>query len=187
MGDDGVSGNRERIGFGLRLGAFAIDTFATVVIWVALVTIAFLATDHPGGVGNALRALQNVLVESLHWAGLLSVIYLLIEGFTGASPGKMLLEIQILRADGEVADTGTLLFRIFLKGILSAAISWGSVLLSMPVLHIASNVVQWVFTAGCFLALAESKQALHDRILGTAVYQAPGVAGQKSEIDADGR
>ena len=29
-----------------------------------------------------------------------------------------------------------------------------------------------VVLIGCFFALAESKQALHDRILGTAVYKA---------------
>ncbi len=103
------------------------------------------------------------------------LLYCLIEGLTGASPGKMILKIQIRDASGAPAATGTLILRMVLKQVKVVATFLvaltGSQLLT--VVGLAGGVIVAI---GCILALGAARQALHDRIVHTAVYRAASLA-----------
>ena len=104
------------------------------------------------------------------WVALIGLAYVMIEAFTSASPGKMILGIHIRTADGEPASTGALIPRTLIKGI-SNVLGLFAGALGIAALNYAGMVAGLVVMIGCFLALSESRQALHDRILGTAVYR----------------
>jgi uncharacterized RDD family membrane protein YckC len=160
----------ERIGFGKRLGAYLLDSIFTIIA--------------AGVVGYALKDLfaglipvdPNVPDELRHWvaaitgaAGICTVLYGLIEGFTGASPGKMILAIKIGTENSLSANTNTLLKRYALKTSASI-LALISMILGVEILNTVGNLVGIVIFIGCFFALGATKQALHDKIAHTAVY-----------------
>ena len=101
---------------------------------------------------------------------LMSVVYPLVEGLTGASPGKWILGLRVGRQDGESGDVVLYMKRFVVKFIrpvmmaLSAATGIG-------VLAWLSGPAGTVISAGTLLLLASHKQALHDKLAGTAVYR----------------
>ena len=76
------------------------------------------------------------------------------EGFTGQTPGKMILGITVANMNGEKATIDKLLLRAFIK-------ITGSFV----------GIIGFIIFVGCFLVLGEKKQALHDIICKTAVYK----------------
>jgi uncharacterized RDD family membrane protein YckC len=122
------------------------------------------------GQDRAEMILQAVSEGGSIWASLIGVLYALIEGITGASPGKMILGIQIRSADGSVAGPGLLIPRFLIKGI-ATVLGFVALLTGIASITYVGLIGGLVVVIGCFFALAESKQALHDRIIGTAVYQ----------------
>jgi uncharacterized RDD family membrane protein YckC len=164
-----------RIGFGRRLGAFAIDL---IVIWI-LTSIAEFVTGVKGSADPSSLHHLSDLTRLMAGVGVVvssvQLLYCLIEGLTGASPGKMILKIQIRDASGAPAATGTLILRMVLKQVKVVATFLvaltGSQLLT--VVGLAGGVIVAI---GCILALGAARQALHDRIVHTAVYRAASLA-----------
>jgi len=160
----------ERIGFGKRLGAYLLDgiftTIAAGVVGYALkdlfVGLVPADPDVSGEAGAWIAAITGA-------AGLCAVLYGLIEGFTGASPGKMILAIKIGTDNSTTAETNTLLKRYAIKTIGSILALLG-LILGVALLNTLGSVLSVVVTIGCFFALGEAKQALHDKIVHTAVY-----------------
>ena len=161
----------ERTGFGRRLGAFAIDI---LIVWV-LTSVAGLVkgdTRPPESTGlHHLSDLTRLMAGVGLAAATLQILYSLIEGLTGASPGKMILGIRIRDASGAQAAIGTLLLRMAVKHVKVVAsflvVLTGSQLLA--VVGLAGGVIVFF---GCFLALGAARQALHDRMVQTAVFSA---------------
>lgn len=161
----------ERTGFGRRLGAFAIDV---LMVWV-LTSAAGLFTgvaSPPESTGlHHLSDLTGLIAGVGLVAATLQILYSLIEGLTGASPGKMILRIQIRDASGAQAAIGTLILRMAVKHVKVVATFLvaltGSQLLT--VVGLAGGVIVFF---GCFLALGAARQALHDRMVQTAVFSA---------------
>ena len=160
----------ERIGFGKRLGAYLLDGIFTViaagVVGYALKDL-FVGLVPPdpelsGDIGEWASAITGA-------AGLCAVLYGLIEGFTGASPGKMILAIKIGTDHSTTAETNTLLKRYAIKTIASI-LTLISLILGIELLNTIGSFLGIVVTIGCFFALGEAKQALHDKIVHTAVY-----------------
>ena len=113
--------------------------------------------------GMGAGAIAMILVASF-----LAIGYTFIEAFTGASPGKRVMGLQVAREDGSAGDTKLYLLRWALKNS-------GSLL--QFVLPVISTVVSLVFFFGCFATLSDKKQALHDIIAKTAVYKKDDITG----------
>lgn len=168
-----------RIGFGPRLGAALLDVIILIVILVPIsllglgagLAAAFGLDSAVGGdeaealamIGMGAGAFAMILV-----AGIIGLAYTLIEAFTGASPGKRVMGLQVANADGSAGNMKLYLLRWTLKNS-------GSILnLVLPVI---SSLASLVFFFGCFATLGEKRQALHDIIIKSAVYKKDDIAG----------
>jgi uncharacterized RDD family membrane protein YckC len=168
-----------RIGFGPRLGAALLDIVFIILMLgpISLLGIgAGLATalGLEAAVGNeeaealALIGMGAGAIAMAIIAGVVALAYTLIEAFTGASPGKRVMGLQVVREDGSPGDVQLYLLRWALKNS-------GSLL--QFVLPLISSLVSLVFFFGCFAALGDKKQALHDIIAKTAVYKKADITG----------
>jgi uncharacterized RDD family membrane protein YckC len=172
----------KRVGFGPRLGAWLIDL--VVVCIISLLFGGIIGTLFGVGAGTLAgaaaegegAAATGAMVGALAFlAGLAvgfavsSFLYSLIEAFTGASPGKMILKLKIGFEDGRNAPVSTYVARWAVKnsGTLIAVVAL------MPGLHLLSPVgslAGFVIFIGCFLVLGDKRQALHDMAAKTAVF-----------------
>lgn len=175
-----------RVGFGLRLAATLIDML--IVGSVGLLAGAVLGGLLAGGIGGALggssdvgsassaavgAAVGAVLGAMALFSGFV-FLYSLIEALTGASPGKMALGLKVGLEDGHQASVAVYLRRWAIKfsgtllGLLGAVPGFHVVGLLSP----AAGVIVFI---GCFLALGDKRQALHDLAANTAVFRKGGL------------
>ncbi len=164
----------KRVGFALRLGAFSIDVVFVLILSFAAVP-AMGALLGPGFVPQ-----DASLAASLTMArgAVIGAVYFLIEGLTGASIGKMILKLKVGRPDGQPGSVGLFLLRWAIKNvgnlvaIVGAALALAALGPGLPIFLIGvGNVLGLIVILGCFLALRQSKQALHDVLARTAVYR----------------
>ena len=163
----------ERKGFGIRFGAFLIDLVILIIIQaiISFILIGSLNVNFGTSTPTAVSAedLGKIRMASIV-SGLLMLAYWSLEIFRAQSVGKMALGMRIGNAAGTVpADTGTLAMRYAVKnspGIVNllAALS------GVTALGYVGGALGLVFFIGCFFALGQSRQALHDMIAKTAVY-----------------
>jgi len=171
----------ERIGFGPRLGAFLIDSFLMaflVSILVSLFMPEHMAVFTHGryldiltGTGDApspevMRSVWRVSSFMAH----ISMLYMLIEGFTGATPGKMALGLKIGRPDGTRGDQALYLTRYLIKNSPSL-LNLLATTLGVGLIGSLSGIAGMVVLMGGFMMLSPDRQALHDRIAHTAVFR----------------
>lgn len=160
-----------RVGFNRRFGAFACDVIAIGILTLITAHVTgesgSESSSSPHHVSDLTRQMADVGV----FVSAVQILYCLIEGLTGASPGKMILRIQIRDAGGAPAATGTLIIRMIVKHIKVFATLIVSLTGSqmLTVVGLAGGVIVFF---GFFLALGAARQALHDRILQTAVFPA---------------
>ncbi|MEE8434950.1 MAG: RDD family protein, partial [bacterium] len=108
---------------------------------------------------------------------ILMLLYFLIEGIVGASPGKMILGIKVGTADGKQGNIALYLKRWGIKnapnllGLLAAIL--GMVGVSDPggIIGILSQIIALVLLIGAFWIFGASKQCLWDKLAGTAIYK----------------
>jgi uncharacterized RDD family membrane protein YckC len=163
----------ERVGFGKRLCSSLLDFTISLLPGIILgiyagAAIATFLLDFfydeaqletiQAGFSGEIAATIIGLVASLAGIAFTSIFFYVLEGFTGQTPGKMILGITVANMNGEKATIDKLLFRAFIKII-------GSFF----------GIIGFIIFIGCFLVLGKKKQALHDIICKTAVYK-------KSEI-----
>mgnify|MGYP000318122069 CR=1 FL=1 len=98
-----------------------------------------------------------------------AVLYTLIEGVTGASPGKRAQKIIIANEDGSEGDFTLFMSRWAIKNI-SNLMSLLIILTGAISIQWVGSLLGWVVFLGCFLVLASHRQALHDKIVKTAVF-----------------
>jgi len=170
-----------RIGFGMRLGAWLIDC---VIVGI----LAFLGGSTIGGMlgagaGAAMGAGDTDATKSMAMGGMIGavigiviaaavigLVYNLIEGFTGWTFGKLALGIQVGNQDGTKAGVGQLLERYALKNC-SYILTILAVVTGIGILKTIGNLGGLAIFIGCFFVLAGAKQAFHDMIAKTAVYK----------------
>ncbi len=175
----------DRIGFSSRLGAVALDwVFAGVFAGVFAAIFGMLGLGAGGALGLAVDE-QAQMESALEAAGLgaglgalLGLIsgivigyflYSLIEAFAGASPGKMVLGFKVGNEDGRAGDTGLYLKRWAIKNA-SSVFSMVALFTGLVFLEPIGTLIGIVMFFGCFLALSDERQALHDKIAKTAIY-----------------
>ena len=159
----------ERVGFGKRLGSSLLDFIISLLPGIVLgiyagATIAAFLLDFfydeaqletiQAGFSGEIAASIIGLVASLAGIAFTSIFFYVLEGFTGQTPGKMILGITVANMNGEKATIDKLLLRAFIKIIGSFV-----------------GIIGFIIFIGCFLVLGEKKQALHDIICKTAVYK----------------
>ena len=110
----------------------------------------------------ALMGLTAGMIGSALVCLLVGTLYTFIEAFTGASPGKRVMGLQVAKADGSAGEVSLYLLRWALKNS-------GSIL--NFILPAIASLASLVFFFGCFAALGEKRQALHDIIAKSAVYK----------------
>jgi len=168
----------ERIGFGLRLGAAIIDG---IVIFVAgLIVGAVVGGVFGAGAGAAAGSAEGeaVVVGGILGAlagvtlgvGLLSLIWIVWEGITGAALGKRILKIRIKLEDGTPGKPDKLIARAAIKysatlcGLIAAVTG-------IAAIGTLGNLAGFAIFVGCFFVLGQKRQAFHDMIAKTAVYR----------------
>ena len=159
----------ERVGFGKRLGSSLLDFIISLLpgivlgIYAGAAMAAFLLEFFydeaqletiQAGFSGEIAASIIALVASLAGIAFTSIFFYVLEGFTGQTPGKMILGITVANMNGEKASIDKLLVRAFIK-------ITGSFV----------GIIGLIIFVGCFLVLGEKKQALHDIICKTAVYK----------------
>jgi uncharacterized RDD family membrane protein YckC len=169
--EESLTLNKEikRVGFGKRLGSslldFTISLLPGIILGIyagaAMATFlldffydeAQLETIQAGFSGEIAATIIG-LVASLAGIAFTSIFFYVLEGFSGQTPGKMILGITVANMNGEKATIDKLLLRAFIKIIGSFV-----------------GIIGFIIFIGCFLVLGEKKQALHDIICKTAVYK----------------
>ena len=170
-----------RAGFGPRFLAALID--AAVVAAVGFVAGAAIggmlggwiggALGGSGGVGSssgAVGAAVGAVLGVVAAFGGLVFLYSLIEAFTGASPGKMLIGLKAGTDEGRRGSAALYVKRWVVK-YSGSILSLAAALPGLTVLGLAAPVAGAVVFVGCFLVLGEQRQALHDLAAKSAVFR----------------
>ena len=175
----------ERIGFGPRLVAILIDMILSFIVGSILAfyeVFSFIDVSNSSyfnsqdfkDVETSLEmigsdiSLGTIQVWALgYFVG--TFLYSLIEGVTGASPGKRVQKIIIANEDGSKGDVNLFMSRWAIKNITN--------LMSLLIILTGAISLQWISSLfslviflGFFFVLASHHQALHDKIVKTAVF-----------------
>lgn len=173
----------KRVGFSLRLAAALLDAAVILVLAVGVggtlggliggvAGRAFGGAGAGSGAAAAAGALVGAFIGTLAASSGVTFFYSLIEAFTGASPGKMALRLKIGLANGRRAPLRVCVRRWAVKysGALFGLLGAVPFLSPLAVFATAAGLVIFL---GCFLALGDRRQALHDLVAGTAVFRTP--------------
>lgn len=176
---------KQRAGFGPRLVALLIDVFLLGAISVvfglmagslssvvahrffhmsATSTDASTALLASGLMGIGIFLLVTALVATF-----LSLPYNLMEAFFGWTPGKLATGLRVRNEDGNNPAISQVFMRWLIKhnAILISLLTFVGL---APAAFVAPLLQVLVF-GGCFMALGASRQALHDQMTHTAVYE----------------
>jgi uncharacterized RDD family membrane protein YckC len=175
----------ERIGFGPRLLAYLIDGITIGIVGGILGSIlggilglgasgaaaASGASGSDAAAAGALVGIMGAIAGAAIGMGIVSIGWFVWEGLTGQALGKLLLKLRIKAADGSVAGPDKLFTR--------AAIKYSQLLLGLIGAITGVNAISqlgslagFVVFIGCFFALGQNRQALHDIVAKTAVFKA---------------
>ena len=191
---------QKRVGFGPRLGAYLLDGLFIIIIMV-IMGFAFGAMGGAVGAdtGASMNYMNDMVGEDVYddafygWddpeaeavaGGIMGMImgallgiligiiaYVLIEAFTGASLGKMILGLKAGTLDGKKGSVGLYMGRAALKYSSIFPLLIGVIVpASFAGMEIISNILSLIVTIGCFFVFRQSKQSLHDQIAKTAIY-----------------
>ena len=176
---------KKRTGFGPRLGAFIIDSIIISLLASLLMSIIMETTFNAFFQGHltesilkgealksgsaAAEAYREMLRISLFIAHF-STLYMIIEAFTGATPGKMILGLKIGTQEGKSGDMWLYFPRYLIKNC-SVLIDLAGRITGITLLGTIGGFAGMVVFFGCFYVLGEKKQALHDIIAKTAVFR----------------
>jgi len=159
-----AAGSPERIGLGKRLGALLLDMVVLALVCLVLGVVL-------GGAGALLGKWDTLLDRPLAdvLGGILITVYFLWEGLTGAAYGKRYLGIRIANENGTKASTGTLIIRCAIKTLGLILLMLGEIC-PIHALHSLGKLACAIVFIGCFFVLGKKRQALHDMLAKTAVF-----------------
>ncbi len=173
-----------RVGFGMRLVASLIDLVFMIgggvligAIFGGVLGSIFGSSFGPAAIEGSGQQITGAQAGGLLGLGvgiliglpIFGTIYTLLEAFTGATAGKMILGMQIGDADGTKANLGQLFLRYAFKNIMFIS-SIIAGFIGIALIQNVGTILGVIWFIGCFLALTQSRQALHDKLLHTAVY-----------------
>jgi len=170
-----------RVGFGKRLGALLLDIlFVMLLSGILYIILPFDSMQFNWSelFGGDLSSLENMeqealaLAEDNFWPSYISdlvvLMYFFMEAALGYTFGKRILGIKI--ADVNLKPT-------FSKRLIRFLAKYSYMILpmiffagEMSPISFVSGFLSFIVLIGCFFALGRNKQALHDMIAGTAVF-----------------
>jgi len=176
-----------RVGFGPRLLAYIIDVLLAGLF--AVILAMFFMQFELGmsqfmseqldlitgiydalGVPDTMSAFVKDFVPAMTLGAIIAnIMYALIEGLTGASPGKRIMKIVIAHQDATAGNTALWLRRFAVKYI-SAILSVFMLVPDLSYVDTIGSFLGFVIFFGYFLVLGQDRLTLHDRIAQTAVY-----------------
>lgn len=171
-----------RVGFGKRLGAFLLDIIiVSVISWIVSLFIPQASEEAALGLvedmtkSNDISSIfgaVNQFQEENFWSQwfdyLIWILYFLPEALLGFSLGKKLLKIKI--ADTDLRQSSKALWlRYILKHIYYIIPTIFFLTMTMTVSTVLF-LLGFIIFIGCFFVLGRNKQALHDMIAKTAVF-----------------
>lgn len=177
-----------RVGFGMRLLAWILDEIFIFIVAGAATLLIFKAGIHiPIPHDDSASTLQSlyrwlgVSADDAAWYAkivatytfillIISFAYSLISAFFGASPAKMLLGLTIANADGKRGSM-KLWFRRWAVRDANVYLQALALLPTLAFLDFVGAAIGIIVTIGCFMALGDSRMALHDRIAQSAVFR----------------
>jgi uncharacterized RDD family membrane protein YckC len=167
-----------RVGVGPRLGAYLIDTLLVMGAAYLLRDVAAalapqavqvaMAQQPKGEVPPDLQAWVLTAARASVAASLLGPFYGLVEGLSGASPGKLLLGLRVVTTEGHRAPLAQLLERFVIKGGPNL-LAFAAILTNLPGLSTAASGFAFLVILGGLLILGAKRQAIHDLAARTAV------------------
>ena len=176
---------KQRAGFGPRLVALIIDVLLLTAISLVFGLMAGSASSviahkvfhldaastDPGTaiLASGMLGVGVFLLVTALMATFLSLPYNLMEAFFGWTPGKLVMGLRVKNEDGSSPSLGQVFARWLIKhnAILIALLTFIGL---APAAFVAPLLQALVF-GGCFLALGTARQALHDQMTHTAVYE----------------
>ncbi len=181
----------ERSSFAVRFGAMAIDIAFVVILTVLTTIITEIWTFHSfseefsylGYFGFTLTLFFSLFVSSvssISTAIILTFLVILVEAFTGRTPGKIMLKLRIANPDGKKSSILILMLRSMLKNIsvfmLCCSPFMGEIFIILGLLGGLA-----IFLGG-FLVFRKERQALHDILAKTAVFNAKDLKNKNALI-----
>jgi uncharacterized RDD family membrane protein YckC len=145
--------------FADRFGAWLTD----ILIMFAILFAVFV-------VNVMLSIIPNMNLMGMVIIPLLVLAYFVYEAFTGKTPGKINTKLVVADVQGNIASTGRYFFRFSLK-FSGMFLSMIFQLFDLDQWLFIPSALHFIFFFGCFLAFGKKRQALHDRIAGTAVFR----------------
>ncbi len=181
-----------RAEFGIRFGALVIDG-VIAALFAGLLTLLISPLNLPtpeivldvqdsmdelfktiDASSELERTISQLIIGSSYASAIAAVLYMLIEGLTGASIGKRILKLTVARADGTRGTQSLFLSRMIVKNsdriLHLLAVLPLLTFLSGPI-ESASSIIGFVLFIGCFAALGRNRMALHDMVVKTAVFK----------------
>ncbi|MCL5991324.1 MAG: RDD family protein [Bacteroidetes bacterium] len=182
-----------RIGFGRRLAAYLIDWVLVNILFV----IAFFATglyDEFKGYFYDMSDLMKFLKDPglmqeftnsiLPITFILTFMYYSLEVVLAATPGKLMLGIQIANEDRTNATMLTLFIRFLLKHS-NSIFSLLAFVFAINAFDFVGSILGFAFIVGCFFVLAAKRQGFHDMIAKTAVFRKKEVLERNNNVIND--
>mgnify|MGYP001627331717 CR=1 FL=1 len=176
-----------RVGFSKRLVAYLIDglIMLTLMMAVAIATMSSSISlgeqiqDQVDAITNiykmlgiptsAISTITDLLGGFFLGAIIIGIAYPLIEGVTGASPGKRILRITVAKPDGGRGELPLFMRRYVVKNIASL-LQVVAMLPGLGLVDYFGSLFSIALFIGCFFVLGASRLALHDIIAQTAVF-----------------
>lgn len=171
-----------RVGFGKRLGAALLDS--AILVTIILIVFYFsgffksyldMVKNMQSIMGNQeemamiQKQFMNDFIFNFYFLYLLTLVYYSLEILVGASIGKMILGIQIGRADRRTADSMPLILRYLIKN-LASFISIIFLATQIQALNTVSVLFSVAVLVGFFFVLGRKRQAFHDMFAKTAIF-----------------
>ena len=183
-----------RVGFGRRLAASLLDFLILgIVIVIVFQANGFFSSyinfvqsiaENPSN-RELMQELQKQFMSdnmtNFYFANLLSIVYSSLEILIGASLGKLILGIQIAKADRNKGNYTTLAYRFALKNLaMLFSVLWLAT--SSGVFNTLNVISSILLIVGFFFVLGQKRQAFHDMIAKTAVFRKTDVIDEQPEI-----
>ncbi len=160
-----------RVGFGKRLGAYVLDFVFLIIISVVTPLVLGMQQPPPSADMDP-SMMMDLIMSGMQMqlpAYLIMLAYMLVEAVTGASIGKHILRIVVAHDDRQQGAISLFTVRWAIKNLSFIIFLLGVIMGSMIVVFI-SLLPSLIFFIGCFFALGEKKQALHDMLAKTAIF-----------------
>jgi uncharacterized RDD family membrane protein YckC len=191
-----------RVGFGKRFGAWILDLFIVMLLaGIFSYIIPIRETKMWNDVESKMEAemkkqeeaagreftdeekeLSTMIGEGTALVMLFffptRLLYSIVELFSGSTFGKHMLGITIANSNGQAPSMALKAARWFISYSAVILIVLG-IVTQIDLISTVGNILGLLTFVGCFFALGEQKQALHDKIAKTAVFHKEDIANMQ--------